>query len=260
LPVTAELRSVAGFATDPLRERDARTDTGLLRKYPGRSLLMPSGGCAVHCRYCFRRHSAPTALPAHAALGLSLAELAAMPDVHEVILSGGDPLLLEDEALAELLDRLAQIRHLRRLRIHSRLPVVLPARVTPTLCRLLAGHPRRCVLVIHANHPAELGDEAAQALIALRNAGVSLLNQSVLLRGVNDHVDTLAMLSERLFDCGVLPYYLHQLDRVAGAAHFAVDDRRARDIAATLRARLPGYLTPLLVRETPGEPHKLPLL
>jgi len=260
LPAAAELSAVAGFGTDPLREQDARTGAGLLRKYHGRALLMPSAGCAVHCRYCFRRHFPYAELPARPALDRALAELAGAADIHEVILSGGDPLLLDDSALAHLLAELAHIGHLRRVRIHSRLPVVLPQRVTPALCHLLATHPRRCVLVIHANHPAELGDAALEALSSLRRAGVILLNQSVLLRGVNDTVPVLAELSERLFDCGVLPYYLHQLDHVAGAAHFAVDDARARGIVAALRCRLPGYLAPLLVREMPGAPHKLPLL
>ncbi len=260
LPLAVEGDAVVGFGPDPLREQDARTVAGLLRKYRGRALLMPSVGCAVHCRYCFRRHFPYAQTPARANLDRALAELTAATDIHEVILSGGDPLLLDDAALAHLLARLAHIDHLQRLRIHTRLPVVLPERVTPTLCRLLAEHPRRCVLVIHANHPAELATAVAGALADLQQAGITMLNQSVLLRGVNDAVATLAELSERLFDCGVLPYYLHQLDRIAGAAHFAVDDARARDIAAALRGQLPGYLTPLLVRESPGEPNKLPLL
>jgi EF-P beta-lysylation protein EpmB len=260
LPAAAELRRVEGFAADPLHEQNARTPTGLLRKYAGRALLMASAGCAVHCRYCFRRHYPYAGLRAHAALEAPLAELAAATDVHEVILSGGDPLLLDDAALADLLARLGRIPHLRRIRVHTRLPVVLPSRVTPTLGRLLAHPVRRCVLVIHANHPAELGDAAAQGLAELRQTGVALLNQSVLLRGINDRVDTLVALSERLFDCGVLPYYLHQLDRVAGAAHFAVDDARARRLAAAVRARLPGYLTPLLVREHAEQPAKTPLV
>jgi EF-P beta-lysylation protein EpmB len=260
LPVAAELRRVEGFDADPLQERQAVTQAGLLRKYAGRALLMASTGCAVHCRYCFRRHFPYAELPPRGALDASLSELEAAPDLHEVILSGGDPLLLDDTALTALFGRLARIGHLRRIRLHSRLPVVLPSRLTPALRRLLVEHPQRCVLVIHANHPAELGLAAADGLTALRGAGIPLLNQSVLLRGVNDAEDTLAELSERLFDCGVLPYYLHQLDPVAGAAHFAVDDGRARGLAATLRARLPGYLTPRLVRETASEPCKTPLL
>jgi EF-P beta-lysylation protein EpmB len=260
LPAAAELRRVDGFAADPLQEQADRTPAGLLCKYAGRALLMASTGCAVHCRYCFRRHFPYGDLPARSALDAPLAELAAATDVREVILSGGDPLLLDDAALGALLARLTRIPHLRRIRVHSRLPVVLPSRVTPALGRLLAEHPQRCVLVIHANHPAELGDAAADALGRLQRAGIPLLNQSVLLRGVNDAADTLMGLSERLFDCGVLPYYLHQLDRVAGAAHFAVDDTRARRLAAALRARLPGYLTPLLVREQAGQSAKMPMV
>ncbi len=260
LPLTAELEPVAGFGTDPLNEQAARTAGGLLRKYRGRALLVTTGGCAVHCRYCFRRHFHHATLPGRAALDAALTELAAAEDVHELILSGGDPLLLDDAALTQLLMRVATIAHLRRIRVHTRLPVVLPSRVTPALCRLLGSHPLRTVLVIHANHPMELGTAAAEALGALQRAGVVLLNQSVLLRGVNDQPECLAALSERLFACGVLPYYLHQLDAVAGAAHFAVDDARARRLAAALRARLPGYLTPLLVRETAGAAHKVPLL
>lgn len=260
LPLGAELEPVAGFGTDPLGEQAARTDGGLLRKYRGRALLVAASGCAVHCRYCFRRHFPYAALPGHTGLDGTLAELAAADDIHELILSGGDPLLLDDAALGRLLMRVTAIPHLRRIRVHSRLPVVLPSRVTTALCRLLAKQPLRTVLVIHANHPAELGAAAASALGALDRAGVLLLNQSVLLQGVNDDIACLTELSERLFTCGVLPYYLHQLDPVAGAAHFAVDDDRARRIAAALRAALPGYLTPLLVRETAGALHKLPLL
>ncbi|WP_295538346.1 EF-P beta-lysylation protein EpmB [uncultured Thiohalocapsa sp.] len=260
LPLRAESAAADGFGTDPVGELAACTDGGLLRKYHGRALLIATGGCAVHCRYCFRRHFPYATLPARGALDAALAELAAATDVHELILSGGDPLLLDDHALADLLGRVAGMAHLRRIRVHSRLPIVLPSRVTPALGRLLAAQPQRCVLVIHANHPAELGAAAADALAALGEAGVTLLNQSVLLRGVNDDADCLTALSERLFDCGVLPYYLHQLDPVAGAAHFAVDDARARTLATALRSRLPGYLTPLLVRELPGAGSKLPLL
>jgi EF-P beta-lysylation protein EpmB len=260
LPVAAELRDAPGFGPDPLAEQRACTQAGLLRKYRGRALLIASAGCAVHCRYCFRRHFPATAVPARAGWDALLDELAQAKDVHELILSGGDPLLLDDAALSGLVGGLGRISHLRRIRIHSRLPVVLPSRVTPRLCTLLAGSPKPCIVVIHANHPAELRGRATAALADLRDARVPLLNQSVLLRGVNDDSACLAELSERLFELGVLPYYLHQLDRVAGAAHFAVEDAEARRIASALRAQLPGYLTPLLVRETPQAPYKVPLL
>ena len=260
LPLTAEHAATPGFGPDPLAERDARTGAGLLRKYHGRALLIATGGCAVHCRYCFRRHFPYAESPTRGAGDGVIAELAAARDISELILSGGDPLLLDDSALSALFARLAELAHLRRIRFHTRLPVVLPSRVTPALSALLRGQRQRTMVVIHANHPAELGAAAAAGLRALRDAGVPVLNQSVLLAGVNDSVDTLAALSERLFDCGVLPYYLHQLDRVAGAAHFAVPDAEARCIAEGLRARLPGYLTPLLVREEPAAPYKLPLI
>lgn len=259
LPLRAELDAADGFGTDPVAEQAAHTEAGLLRKYQGRALLVATGGCAVHCRYCFRRHFPYPTLPSRQRLDAALAELAAAEDVQELILSGGDPLLLDDDALGDLLARAAAMPQLRRIRVHSRLPVVLPSRVTPALCRLLGAQPQRSVLVIHANHPTELGAGAADALARLRAAGVTLLNQSVLLRGINDDVDCLSALSERLFDCGVLPYYLHQLDRVAGAAHFAVPDAHARALDSALRARLPGYLTPLLVRELAGAASKLPL-
>jgi KamA family protein len=185
--------------------------------------------------------------------------LRASSQIHEIILSGGDPLLLDDTALEGLIGRLARIDHLRRLRIHTRVPVVLPSRVTDALPGLLGTTRLRPVVVLHANHPRELGDAAADAIERFARARLPLLNQSVLLRGVNDDLDTLAALAERLFDLGVTNYYLHQLDPVAGAAHFAVDDGRARTLLAGLRARLPGYLVPRLVREIPGAPSKVPL-
>ncbi len=259
LPTDAELAPTPGFVADPLSEQQARTPGGLLRKYQGRALLLASAGCAVHCRYCFRRHDPYQATTARNAWDAPLAELRAATDLSEVILSGGDPLLLSDDALANLLGRLAPIAHLRRLRIHTRLPVVLPSRVTEALCAMLSDQPQRCVVVLHVNHSAELGQAQTRACEALKRSDATLLNQSVLLSGVNDAVETLRALSERLFECGVLPYYLHQLDQVAGAGHFAVDDHRARALSEQLRAVLPGYLTPLLVRETVAAPNKEPL-
>ncbi|EGV17241.1 EF-P beta-lysylation protein EpmB [Thiocapsa marina] len=260
LPLGAERLTVTGFTRDPVGDTSADLGHGLLRKYTGRALLIVTGGCAVHCRYCFRRHFPYTALgqtPDRTAA--AVASIAADPGISEVILSGGDPLMLDDDRLGALLERLHEIPHLNRLRIHSRLPVVLPSRVTETLCRRLSGSPLASVLVIHANHPSELGADAADALRRLRHADVTLLNQSVLLRGVNDAAQTLGALSERLFECGVLPYYLHQLDPVEGAAHFAVPDTQALQLGEALRDRLPGYLVPRLVRELPGRGAKTPL-
>jgi EF-P beta-lysylation protein EpmB len=260
LPLGAERLSVAGFSRDPVGDAFADRGQGLLRKYAGRALLIVTGGCAVHCRYCFRRHFPYAALgetPDRTAV--AMASIAADPEISEVILSGGDPLMLDDDRLGALLEQLHEIPHLKRLRIHSRLPVVLPSRVTDTLCRCLASARLATILVIHANHPSELGAQAEDALQRLRRADLTLLNQSVLLRGVNDTAPTLGALSERLFECGVLPYYLHQLDPVEGAAHFAVSDSQALRLSEELRHRLPGYLVPRLVREIPGLGSKSPL-
>ena len=260
LPLKAELVQTPGYVPDPVGDGPATRSPGLLQKYNGRALLMAHGACAVHCRYCFRRHFPYTEMGAQGArTRQALARIAADATISEAILSGGDPLMLDDRALAELLDGLDAIPHLRRLRLHSRLPVILPSRVTGRLCAILGGRRLRPVLVIHANHPRELGDAARAALADLGRAGVALLNQSVLLAGVNDCAETLAALSERLFECGVLPYYLHQLDPVQGAAHFAVPDTRAVALMGDLRMRLPGYLVPRLVREVPGEAFKRPL-
>ncbi|HEX5123573.1 MAG TPA: EF-P beta-lysylation protein EpmB [Rhodanobacteraceae bacterium] len=260
LPGAAELGDVPGFTRDAVGDLDARTGPGVLHKYNGRALLIATGSCAINCRYCFRRHF-PYGEETAAAnrWGDALATLGEDASIEEVILSGGDPLSLSTAKLAELTDALATIPHIRRLRIHTRLPVVLPERVDESLLGWLGSLPFGRVVVIHANHPNELDASVASACTKLAGAGATLLNQSVLLRGINDDTETLAALSARLFECGVLPYYLHQLDRVAGTAHFEVDDARARALAAELAARLPGYLVPRLVREVPGALSKTPL-
>lgn len=262
LAVPAELHDVEGFGTDPLQETTAREAPGLLRKYAGRALLVSTGACAVHCRYCFRRHydyglDVDEGQPRWSA---ALAQLDADPDVDEVILSGGDPLSLGNARLGALLAKLAQLPRLRRLRIHTRTPVVLPSRVDPGLLALLAPWRARLVIVVHANHAAELDEDVVRALRALGGASTALLNQSVLLAGVNDDATVLAALSKRLFEAGVMPYYLHQLDKVAGAAHFLVENAQALQLHAALLALLPGYLVPRLVREDAGAPSKTPLL
>lgn len=257
LPVAAENVTTPGFGLDPVGDLASRRAPGLLQKYAGRALLVTTGACAIHCRYCFRREFPyATERLSPRELDQTIAAITDDTSLHEVILSGGDPLSLPDGHLAGLLNRLAAIPHLRRIRIHTRLPVVLPARVGNGLLDLLSGWPQPVVMVVHSNHAQELDDEVAQALGRVRRAGVTLLNQAVLLRGVNDDAGTLAGLSERLLDCGVLPYYLHQLDRVQGAAHFEVDDSQARQLMRELSARLPGYLVPRLVREVAGEPAK----
>lgn len=260
LPLAAELGEVPGFTRDAVGDIAARAANGVLHKYEGRALLIATGSCAVHCRYCFRRHF-PYAEETAAAnqWEQAVAHLRADDSIEEVILSGGDPLSLSTEKLAELTQALVAIPHVRRLRIHTRLPVVLPERVDADFLEWLDALPLQRVVVLHANHPNEIDASVAQACNSLRAAGATVLNQAVLLRGVNDEAGTLAALSERMFAAGVLPYYLHQLDRVAGAAHFEVDDARAMALLGTLRERLPGYLVPRLVREVAGAPHKLPL-
>ena len=260
LPVLDEERIVPGFDFDAVGDGAARGATGVIHKYAGRALLIATGSCAVHCRYCFRRHfpyADETAAVAH--WGAALDYLRAHPDIDEVLLSGGDPLSLSTPKLAEFTEALAHIGHVRRLRIHTRLPMVLPERVDAELLNWLQKLPQQAVIVIHANHANEFDTDVDAALGSLRSAGGTLLNQSVLLRGVNDDADALANLSRRMFEAGVLPYYLHQLDRVAGAAHFEVDDAEARRLHAVLTTTLPGYLVPKLVREVAGETSKMPL-
>jgi EF-P beta-lysylation protein EpmB len=257
LPIGAELDDLPGFAADPLHEGDCATAPGLLTKYLGRALLVTTGACAVHCRYCFRRHFPYDGLPRGARWWVpALAALRADPACHELILSGGDPLTLPDAVLAELVAEAAAIPHLTRLRVHTRLPVVLPERIVPALTAWLASGRLAPVVVIHANHPRELTPAVGAACGRLRAAGATVLNQAVLLAGVNDDARVLTDLSEALFTAGVLPYYLHALDRVRGAGHFAVDDARAATLIAAVAARLPGYLVPRLVREIPGAPGK----
>lgn len=260
LPLGAELDEVPGFVADPVGDLASEEAPGLLHKYPGRALLVTTGACGVHCRYCFRREY-PYA--DHGAGGgrwrEAVAAIAADPSIHEAILSGGDPLSLGNDRLAALVDALGKVPHLRRLRIHTRQPVVLPERVDAGLLELLGRTRLGTVVVIHANHAAEIDAAVAAALADLAARGAMLLNQSVLLAGVNDSVDALSALSERLAEAGVLPYYLHLLDRVRGAAHFEVPEPAAVALVDGLRRRLPGYLVPRLVREQAGAGSKTPV-
>ncbi|MGD4881479.1 EF-P beta-lysylation protein EpmB [Xanthomonas citri pv. citri] len=260
LPLDAEMQPAPGFGLDAVGDGAARTAAGVIQKYRGRALLIATGSCAAHCRYCFRRHF-PYAEETAARDGWRDAEaaIAADPSIEEVLRPGGDPLSLATPKLAELTDALAAVPHLKRLRIHSRLPIVLPERVDAPLQAWLRSLPWPVAFVLHANHANEFDSAVDAAAQGLRETGAQLLNQAVLLRGVNDSVDALAALSERSFAAGVLPYYLHQLDRVAGVAHFEVDDARARALHAELAARLSGYLVPRLVREIPGDTGKRPL-
>ena len=242
---------------DPVGDLAAMAHDGLLHKYPARALLITTGACAVHCRYCFRRHY-PYAEASYtpAAMDKTLDYLERHPDIDEVILSGGDPLVLDDEKLQQLVTALEGVSTVTTLRIHTRLPVVLPSRITTELTGLLANSRFRVTLVIHANHANELMQEEQRVLKQLHLAGVTLLNQSVLLKGVNDTASALMALSRRLHACYTLPYYLHMLDPVQGAMHFDCPQKTALEIIQTLREQLPGYLVPKLVREIPGNRSK----
>jgi EF-P beta-lysylation protein EpmB len=260
LPLAAELDEVPGFVSDPVGDRPATAAPGLLGKYSGRALFIASGVCAVNCRYCFRREYPYRENVASAADWVpALDRLDRLGGVSELILSGGDPLTLSDLRLNKLTAALEGRPGIRRLRIHSRVPVVLPERIDQGFLSWVRSLPIPLVMVIHANHANEIDTGVTAAMDALRAAGVTLLNQSVLLAGVNDRAEVLADLSESLFSCGVLPYYLHLLDRARGTAHFEVPEDRARTIAAALAARLPGYLVPKLVREVPGALAKTPM-
>ncbi|WES68005.1 EF-P beta-lysylation protein EpmB [Superficieibacter sp. HKU1] len=248
-----------GFSADPLDEQHSVVP-GLLHKYQNRALLLVKGGCAVNCRYCFRRH-----FPYADNQGnkrnwqTALDYIAAHPELDEIIFSGGDPLMAKDHELDWLLSALEAIPHIKRLRIHSRLPIVIPARITQTLAARFARSSLQILLVNHINHANEIDADFRAAMATLRQAGVTLLNQSVLLRGVNDSAKTLAALSNALFDAGVMPYYLHVLDKVQGAAHFLVSDEEARTIMRELLTLISGYMVPKLAREIGGEPSKTPI-
>ena len=251
LPHTAELLTQPGFTDDPLVESDHLVAPGVIQKYHSRVLLITSPACAIHCRYCFRRNFPYTSQRVTGSMD-SLEAIRSDSSIEEVILSGGDPLMLVDAKLAGLIERLDNISHVLRIRIHTRLPVVIPQRVTSTLCQILASTRTKLVLVAHFNHPNEIGADVREALERLGRVGVTLLNQSVLLKGVNDSAATLALLSNRLFDIGVLPYYLHLLDRVSGTGHFEVEFCEATQIYQELQSKVSGYLLPRLVREVPG--------
>ena len=257
LPVVDEDASPAGFSADPLLELNANPRPGLLQKYRGRALLITTGACGIHCRYCFRRHFPYQESPKSVAdWEPAIEALASETGIEEVLLSGGDPLMLVDASFDALVRRLEQIPQLKRLRIHTRMPIVVPARVNSAFVDTLTSTRLKTTIVIHANHANELDSEVAAALSILGNAASFTLNQSVLLRGVNDSVEALVSLSQRLIECDVIPYYLHQLDRVQGAAHFEVPIETGKSLIEAMRARLPGYAVPRYVQEVAGEPNK----
>jgi EF-P beta-lysylation protein EpmB len=260
LPIKDELADVADYTADPIGERAALRAPGLLQKYHGRALLITTSACAVHCRYCFRREFPYAEQTSESSRwSEALDEIARDASIEEVILSGGDPLSLSDSRLASLTDAIQRIPHVRRLRVHTRQPVVLPSRVDEGLTKWLTQLRLPVVFVLHVNHPNEIDADVRAACALLHDSGVTLLNQTVLLQGVNDDAGVLAELSRKLFEAGVLPYYLHVLDRVRGAAHFDVPEASARVIAGQLAAQMPGYLVPRLAREIYGAPAKVTL-
>ena len=258
LPRSQEALEVDGYLRDPVGDQHATLAEGVIQKYHGRALLITTGVCAVHCRYCFRRHFPYSASNIRLeSMEPAIRKLAEDPGLEEVILSGGDPLMMKDEWLRRLVERISRIPQVRRLRIHTRLPIMIPGRVTPELIDWLTSSRMTPIVVLHINHAQELkGDDVVASIQRLINAGVPLLNQSVLLRGINDHVESMADLCRELVDLRVMPYYLHLLDRVAGAAHFDVSEEQGVAIIESLRRILPGYAVPRLAKEVAGEPGK----
>ena len=260
LPLVDELESSRGFSINPVGDLEAIVSPGILHKYHGRVLLIVTAGCAINCRYCFRRefpYKDGCFSPSHEQLGLEY--INNNPDVNEVILSGGDPLVLNDSKLRSLIQKIAAIPHIVRLRIHTRLPIVLPSRITAELIETLTETRLQTVLVLHTNHPNELDREIASAIGRLADAKIALLNQSVLLKGVNDDAETLIDLSEALFSLNILPYYLHVLDKTKGTSHFEIPLAKAKSIQKRLRQKLSGFLVPRMVWEKQGEAYKVPL-
>ena len=258
LPIQDEAKIVAGFVADPVGDLNAVISSGVLQKYQGRVLLITTGACAIHCRYCFRRHFPyANSMPDKDKWQETLLSIQKDKSIHEVILSGGDPLMIPDERLQIMCEDIAKISHIKTLRFHTRMPIVLPERINSAFLRWTKKLPIKKVMVIHANHANELDQDVGAYLKKLHEADFTLLNQSVLLKGVNDNVNALSELSHRLFSFQVLPYYLHQLDKVEGAAHFEVDRAEAIQLQKRLKKCLPGYLVPRLVEEISGERSKL---
>lgn len=256
LPLADELNEVPEFIPDPLKEKDKNPIPGLLHKFKGRVLLTASSVCAINCRFCFRRTFAYSENnPGRKEWQQAFDYIAKDNSIMEVILSGGDPLTLDDDYLNFFMQNLAAIPHVKLLRIHTRLPMMIPERITDELIATLTRTRLKPIFIIHCNHPQEINIEVGNTLKKL-SEHMQVLNQSVLLKGINDNADTLRTLCETLFDYNVLPYYLHQLDKVSGTAHFAVDDKIAIDLHQQICAQLPGYLVPRLVREVPGLPNK----
>ena len=260
MPMNIELEEAPGFQTDPLQESRVNPVPGLLHKYHSRVLLTFVGTCAVNCRFCFRRHFPYTENnPGTEGWNQALAYIANDETISEVILSGGDPLVANDKMLLAFTERLNQISHVKRLRIHSRMPIVLPERISPDFIAWTRTLNQKVIMVTHCNHAQEINEPVKQAIKKMTDAGITMLNHTVLLKGVNDNIETLVALSEALFENGVLPYYIHMLDKVQGAAHFHVKLKMAQQLHAALQQRLSGYMVPKFVFEEPGAPAKVSL-
>lgn len=257
LPHVDELQKKSQYSKDPVQDMKAQKTIGVIKKYAGRVLLICSGDCAVNCRYCFRRHFNYSQQFAprnnwHKAVKMIEED----PSIHEVILSGGDPLTLSDKTLNHLTNQLNQIDHVKTIRIHSRIPIVLPERIDHSFCQWLKTIQQKIVFVIHCNHPNEITDKARSAIKKLDQLDIQIFNQSVLLKNINDDAKVLAQLSFTLFGMNIIPYYLHMLDKVENASHFAVSEEQAVYIHRQLKEKLPGYLVPKLAVEIAGEPYK----
>ena len=260
IPLAEEQISHPDYQDDPLREADHRFNTNfLIKKYEGRALMITTGSCAIHCRYCFRKTFPYTEKIGYRKLRLALDELQQLKEINELILSGGDPLILDDSKLYAILNRLSELPHIRRVRIHTRIPVVFPPRITPSFLRLLSNRKYSLILVTHINHPNEIDKEVSLAMDALRQNKIILLNQSVLLKNINDDCGTLESLSNKLLETGILPYYIHMLDKVTGTTHYEVTPQKAKALQKQLYASLPAYLVPRFVEEIPGVAYKNPI-
>ena len=261
LPSLEETTIVNNYLDDPLKEKNFNIMSGLIHKYSGRVLILGSKSCAINCRYCFRKHFPYNS---NIASGINLVNIInyiqADNSIEEVILSGGDPLLAPNNYFKKLLDQLNLIKHVNTIRIHSRIPIVLPSRLEQEFIDILLSYRFNIVLVTHSNHPNEINQEVADAFKILNNTRITLLNQSVLLKNINDNADVLANLSRKLFTIGVLPYYLHMLDKVNGAVHFEVALEHAKKIFSNLSTKLPGYLLPRLAVEQSGAKSKTLIL
>ena len=246
-----------GFSDDPLHESNLNVGTPYLKKYNGRALLLLTGSCAIHCKYCFRQNFSYGSRIGNKKLYNTIEKIGTDKTIKEVILSGGEPLILTNHKLRNILNRISDFNHVNTIRFHTRMPIVFPKRIDSVLCSLFTKINKNIVVVIHSNHANELDDKVKVCLEKLRSCGITLFNQSVLLKDVNDNLKSLKMLSERLFSCGVIPYYIHILDQVNGAERFSVPLKKAKNLRTRLTNNLPNYLVPKFVKEIPGKKSKI---